>query len=108
MGMNGGYGLGDFELIVHIEASLGNIFSIFLALLLRLPLALLELKIDIHFELGSVVFGESPGNVGVIIVVVHGRDVQGVVCVFRVVHSTNKIINLILINEINIRCTNGI
>jgi hypothetical protein len=95
MSVSGGDGLGYLKLIVHIEASLGDILSILLSLFLRLPLSLLDLKIDIHFKLRSVVLRKSPGDVSVIIVLVNCWRIQGVVGIFRVIHSTNKIINLI-------------
>lgn len=95
MDMGGWNGLGYFHLIVHIKASLRDILRIFLSFFLRLPLSLLDLQINIHFELWSVVLGKGPGNVGMIIILVNCRNVQGMVSIFRVVHSTNKIINLI-------------
>jgi hypothetical protein len=86
-----GHSLGHLQLVVHVEALLGHIAAILLALLLGQPLPLLHLQSRIDFQPGRAVLRERPGDVLMRGVAEHGGGVDGVEGGFGVQHA-NKII----------------
>ena len=94
MHLSRGNSFANFKLIVHIETFLSEIFSFLDPFLLRLPFPLLNLKISIEFLPRSVVFRDIPRNIGMVVILVHGRWVNGGIWCFWVIHSHNKFILL--------------